>query len=176
MPKIDFSNIDLKNLACLISETLIEHKISAILVGGACVSIYSENRYQSYDLDFATFDELKAIEKALKKIGFKKKGRSFSHENCPYLIDFVNPPITIGHEAVHHFKTLKTRFGSLQLLKPVDSIKDRLAAYFHWNDMQALEQAILVGKTHKFDMKDVRRWAKKEGFLEKLRKIERRLR
>src|SRR5579885_2327998 len=111
MPKIDFSSIDLKALACVISEALIKNGISAILVGGACVSIYSKNRYQSYDLDFVTFEELKLIEKTLAKIGFKRKGRCFFHDDCPYLLDFVNPPITIGHEAIHHFETLKTRFG-----------------------------------------------------------------
>lgn len=72
--------------------------IDAVLVGGACVSIYSKNRYQSYDLDFVTYEELNNIEKALEKLGFKRSGRCFSHAKCPYLIDFVNPPIAIGHE------------------------------------------------------------------------------
>lgn len=48
----DFAAIDLKSLAFLVHNTLKEHGIEAILVDGACVSIYSENRYQSYDLDF----------------------------------------------------------------------------------------------------------------------------
>lgn len=108
MTEINFSNIDLKDLACLIYGTLKSHGIHAILVGGACVSIYSENRYQSYDLDFATYEELKFIEKALKTLGFERSGRCFSHIDCPYLIDFVNPPIAIGHEAIHHFETLNT--------------------------------------------------------------------
>lgn len=42
MSKLDFSNIDLKDLACLIYETLKSSGINAILVGGACVSIYFE--------------------------------------------------------------------------------------------------------------------------------------
>ena len=29
-------------------------------------------------------------------------------------------------------------------MTPTDSVKDRLAAYYHWNDQQALEQAIMV--------------------------------
>lgn len=168
MTKTDFSHIDLKDLACLIYETLKNDGINAILVGGACVSIYSENRYQSYDLDFVTYEDLKSIEKALKKLGFKREGRCFSHAQCLYLIDFVNPPIAIGNEPIRHFKTLNTSTGSLQLLTPTDSVKDRLASYFYWNDEQALEQALLVAKNHKIDLKDLKRWAKGEGFLPQL--------
>jgi len=165
MTQIDFSKIDLKDLACLIYETLKNSGINAVLVGGACVSIYSKNRYQSYDLDFATFEELKNIETALKKIGFKREGRCFSHPKCIYLIDFVNPPIAIGHEPIHHFEVLSTQSGSLQLLTPTDSVKDRLASYFHWNDEQALEQALLVAQNHEIDLKDLKRWSKEEGFI-----------
>lgn len=172
---MDFSNPDLKELASLIYETLKDSGINAVLVGGACVSIYSHNRYQSSDLDFATYEELKPIEKALKKLGFQRTGRQFSHPECPYLIDFVNPPISVGHEAVHEFSTLKTSTGSLRLLSPTDCVKDRLASFFHWNDAQALKQALMVAENHKVDLKDLKRWAKAEGFEKKfeefLRKV-----
>jgi hypothetical protein len=60
---IDFTNIDLKNLAVFIYTTLHSHGIEALLVGGACVSIYTHNRYQSYDLDFVSYEGLKSLEK-----------------------------------------------------------------------------------------------------------------
>lgn len=47
--------ISLKEFAGYISEELRMRGIEAVLVGGACVTIYSENRYQSYDLDFYLF-------------------------------------------------------------------------------------------------------------------------
>lgn len=165
---MDFSNPDLKELACLIYETLKSNGIKSVLVGGACVSIYSHNRYQSYDLDFATYEEIKSIEKALAKIGFKRRGRQFSHDQCPYLIDFVNPPIAVGHEAIHEFSTVNTPTGSLQLLSPTDCIKDRLASFFHWDDIQGLEQALMVAEDHSIDLKDLKHWAKKEGFEKKM--------
>jgi len=62
---MEFANTNLKDLACFIYEILKRNGIEAVLVGGACVSIYSQNRYQSYDLDFVTYEELKLIEKAL---------------------------------------------------------------------------------------------------------------
>ncbi len=149
-------------------ETLKSHQIDVVLVGGACVSIYSENRYQSMDVDFATYQELKLIEKVLQKFGFKRLGRSFSHEGCPYLVDFVNPPITVGHEAIHQFGKLQTPSGSLVLLLPTDCVKDRLASFFYWDDKQALDQALLVAKAHKIDIENIKKWADIEGFSGKL--------
>jgi len=165
---MDFSNPDLKELDCLIYETLKNSGINAVLVGGACVSIYSHNQYQSSDLDFATYEEIKPIEKALAKLGFKRIGRQFSHDKCPYFIDFVNPPISVGHEAIHQFSTVTTSIGSLQLLSPTDCVKDRLSSFFHWNDAQGLEQALMVAENHLIDLQDLKRWAIKEGFENKL--------
>lgn len=167
MKDVEFSNIDIKDLACFVYELLKNNGMDAVLVGGACVSIYSQNRYQSYDVDFATYVELRHIEKVLGKIGFRRVGRCFSHIDCPFVIDFVNPPIAIGNESIRHFNTLKTSAGTLKLLTPTDCVKDRLAIFIYWNDQQALEQAILVAKDHQIDIKDVERWAKKEGQQEK---------
>jgi hypothetical protein len=159
----DYANTNLKDLACYIYDHLKENKIDVVLVGGACVSIYSENRYQSYDLDFVTYEDLKSIEKVLSKLGFKRNGRSFIHPDCPFFIDFVNPTVAIGNEAVHNFNLLKTSIGSLQLLTPTDCIKDRLTSYFHWNDRQAFDQALLVANDHKVDLNALMSWAYTEG-------------
>ncbi len=48
--------------------------------------------------------------------------------------------------------------------RETDSVKDRLASYFYWNDQQALEQALLVAKNNQIDLKNLKRWAKEEGF------------
>ncbi len=165
---MNFKKIDIKDLACYIYATLKTAGIDAVLVGGACVSIYSQNRYQSLDLDFVTYEEMRPIETVLKPLGFQRRGRCFSHEECPYLLDFVNPPISVGGESIKDFKTLKTSYGSLQLLTPTDSVKDRLAAFFHWNDRQAFEQALLVAKDHKIKVNNLKRWAREEGHSDRL--------
>ena len=64
---------------------------------------------------------------------------------------------------------LSTETGSLQLLTPTDSVKDRLASFFYWQDEQAFEQALLVAKNHKIDLEDLKRWAKEEGFPSQLK-------
>lgn len=165
---MEYSNVDIKDLASFVYEVLKKDGIHAVLVGGACVSIYSQNRYQSYDLDFVTHENLKLIEKTLTKLGFKRTGRCFAHEDCSYLIDFVTPPVAIGHESIRHFETLKTPIGSLELLTPTDCIKDRLCSFFHWNDAQALEQALLVAKDCSIDLENIKHWARTEGYQEKL--------
>ncbi|MFS8563177.1 MAG: hypothetical protein LVR00_02120 [Rhabdochlamydiaceae bacterium] len=165
---MNFSKISLKKLACFVCQTLKNHGVDAVLVGGACVSIYSENRYQSMDVDFVTYIELKPIEKILGKYGFKRLGRCFTHKECPYVIDFVNPPVTIGQEAIHQFNTLTSSSGTLQLLSPTDCVKDRLASFFYWDDKQALDQAFLVAQEHSIDIKNLKCWAKAEGHSDKL--------
>ena len=55
------------------------------------------------------------------------------------------------------------------MLTPTDCVKDRLASYYHWNDKQALDQALLVcnDKPKKIDIKEIQRWSKQENHLEK---------
>lgn len=164
---MDLAKLDLKSLASFIYEVLHKNNIEAVLVGGACVSIYSHNQYQSYDLDFVVYESIKEIDSALKKFGFTRKGRCFYHKSTPFIIDFVNPPVAIASKPVNKFEVIKTRKGLLKLLTPIDCVKDRLSAYFFWNDFQSLEQAVLVAKKSKVNLNNIKRWATEENNLEK---------
>ncbi|OGW40000.1 MAG: hypothetical protein A2Y97_09640 [Nitrospirae bacterium RBG_13_39_12] len=175
--RTDWKKIGIKQLAALISEKLRERGIDAILVGGACVSIYTKNRYLSFDLDFVTHATLKKVATALADIGFKRESsRHFIRSGCPFFIEFVAPPAAIGNEPVRDKVRLKTKMGTVVMLTPTDSVKDRLAAYYHWNDPQALEQALMVAKAQKINLRDVKRWSEKEGHTEKYREFLNRLR
>jgi len=166
---IDFAAISISDLAGFVSQALIDAGIQCILVGGACVSIYSKNQYQSYDLDFVIYEDTRLVSKVLAEIGFKPKGRYFVHPKCQFFVEFVSPPVAIGNEPVKKIDTLNTPLGAIQLLSPQDCVKDRLASYFHWDDSQALEQAILVYKQNKkgIALSEIKRWAESEGCLEK---------
>lgn len=166
---IDFNSIDARDLSAFICQRLMDKGIHVVLTGGACVTIFSRNIYVSRDLDFVPDDieNMQRVSQALEEIGFMKKGRHFIRKDCPFLIEFVNPPLAIGGEKVKNINTIKTKYGKLNILSPTDCVKDRLAAYFHWNDRQSLEQAILVTKTQKIDQKEVRSWAKNENMLDK---------
>ncbi len=175
--KINWKNIKIRNLAALVCHKLKQGDIDAVLVGGACVSIYTDNTYVSYDLDFVSHSSLKDIAGVLSDLGFQRESsRHFIRKDCPFFIEFVAPPVSVGGEPVKKEETIKTPFGSLRLLTPADSVKDRLAAYYHWNDPQALEQAIMVAKAQKVKLPEIRKWSEKEGhkgkfdtFLKKLK-------
>jgi hypothetical protein len=166
--KIDWKNIKIRNLAALVCHELTKGGIHAVLVGGACVSIYTDNTYVSYDLDFVSHSSLKEIAEILSGLGFQRESsRHFIRKDCPFFIEFVAPPVSVGKEPIKKEEIVKTRYGSLRLLTPTDSVKDRLASYYHWNDPQALEQAIMVAKAKKVKMTEIRTWSEKEGHNEK---------
>jgi hypothetical protein len=166
--KIDWKNISIIELAAIVSEKLREKEIDSLVVGGACVSIYTRNRYQSSDIDFISHSTLKQITTALSELGFSKQpSRHFSRRDCPFFIEFVSPPAAVGRERIKDTHELTTRFGNLILLTPTDCVKDRLAAFFHWNDPQSLDQALMVAQSQDVDMKKVEAWALREGYPDK---------
>ena len=175
--KIEWKEISIRTLAAVISHVLRKNGIEVTLVGGACVSIYAKNKYISYDLDFVTENSIKELTPILAELGFKKRdGRLFEHPECKFLIDFPAPPIAIGNEPVFEFNSIKTNRGIIRLLTPTDCVKDRLTAYFFWNDHQALEQALLVAKNNKVNLTKIKKWAEKEGEMEKFKIFQKKLR
>ncbi len=70
---IDWQNIGIRDLAALVSERLRRGGVDSILVGGACVSIYTKNKYQSFDLDFVMHATMKEIAPLLAGLGFQRE-------------------------------------------------------------------------------------------------------
>ena len=62
---------------------------------------------------------------------------------------------------------IQTDAGILRLLTPTDAIKDRLAAYYHWNSERTLEQALWIAQKNSFDMDNIKQWSAKEGMNDK---------
>lgn len=166
--KFDWQNIEIKELSALVSSHLQKNGIEVVLVGGGCVSIYSDNQYMSNDIDFITFSSIKKITPVLEELGFKNlRGRLFENPHCKFLLDFPAPPVSIGDKPVSKFNNINTNFGTICLLTPEDCIKDRLAAFFFWNDQQSLDQAVLVVKRNKINFSEIKKWAKIQGESEK---------
>ena len=174
---IDWQKVDIKKLAAIISDHLKKNDIDVVLVGGACVSIYSDNKYLSYDIDLITDSSIKTIIPVLGELGFKNtSSRLFENPHCKFLIDFVAPPASIGDERLSEFNYLNTRFGTICLLTPTDCVRDRLAAYFLWNDLQSLDQAVMVAKRNKIYLSEIKKWAENQGEQEKYKIFVKRLR
>jgi hypothetical protein len=156
--------LGIREVAALLSKHLRERGLEAVLVGGACVSIYSSSEYESFDLDFVSYEDSKKIQSALEELGFHKTvGRHYDHPDSRYYAEFLSPPVSIGREHVSQFKHLKTPLGVIKMLTPLDCVKDRMAAYIHWGDRQSLKQAAMVARAHKVSPKKVLAWATKEG-------------
>lgn len=167
---------DIQTVASVVCSCLLKHRIDAVLSGGAVVSIYTHNEYESKDLDFISSSDIKVIENALDEIGFKKSsGRHFVHANTEYFVEFPKPPLAIGNMLINEWATQNNKAGQLQLLTPTHSVMDRLAGYFHWNDKQNLDQALMIAKRHPVKIKEIERWAKSEDAIEKFEIFQKKL-
>jgi hypothetical protein len=164
-------------LAAFICDACLKHGLDIVLSGGACVSIYTKNRYASFDLDFVLRSPVprKKIRQAMDELGFSEDGRHFRHPHTPYIVEFLLPPLSVGQEPVREVHEIRTGGRILRLLSPTDCVKDRLAGFFHWNDRPSLEQAVLVCRTERVDLKEVGRWSVNEGMGEKHKEFERAL-
>jgi hypothetical protein len=162
---MDLGKASLSALAAMICDHCRKQGIEVVLSGGACVSIYARKRYLSYDLDFVLLETVprKRLRTAMEAIGFKSEGRHFRHPKTPFIVEFLLPPLSVGEEPVREIRELKRGRSVLRLLSPTDCVKDRLAAFYHWNDRQSLDQAILVCRAADVDLDEVERWSIAEG-------------
>jgi hypothetical protein len=161
----------IEGLAAIVSTTLAAAGIDAVLSGGAVVSIYTNNEYESNDLDFISPADTSRIAKAMALLGFKRKGRMFSHPRTSLFVEFPAGPLAIGDELIREVGQKRTAAGTIKLLTPTQCVMDRLAAYFHWNDPQSLDQAVMVASSQKISFSKLDAWAKREGASEKLEKF-----
>ena len=152
-------------LAAYIDTHLKKKGIHVVLSGGACVAIYSGYKYVSKDLDFIALYTLnhKAIAEVMKEIDFLPDGRYYVHPDTQYFVEFISGPPSVGEDPIREIQELEMGTGTLRIISPTESVKDRLAAYYHWQDLQSLAQAILVAKNQRIDLKNIEDWSNREG-------------
>jgi hypothetical protein len=173
------AGMTIEEVAALVCETLSSHGIRTVLSGGAVVSIYSDNEYESYDLDFVMVGLAKKTDTAMQELGFRKeKGRHWTHPRTKYWVEFSPGPVQVGNTVIHEVAERETPFGLLRLLPPTECVMDRLTWYYHDNDPQALDQAIWVAARHPIDLDRIEEWSAEENaagefseFLRRLREI-----
>lgn len=168
MPTIT-SDSTLEDVAAIVSSALERAGIPATLSGGAAVSIYSDNEYQSKDLDFVTAATVAEISPVLSELGFVHTGvprlSQFSHPMIDWFVEFPPTPISFGHLHVTHEQcgVIDLPAGQLRIVTPTQSVMDRLAAAIAWNDAQSREQAVLVASNQEIDWDELQMWFKNEG-------------
>lgn len=168
----------LADLAALVSDACRTSGIEIVLSGGACVSLYTRNKYESFDLDFVLMAQAdrKRVGPVLEALGFRKEGRHFRHPETPYIVEFLSPPLSVGAEPVREIGEIRRGKRTLRLLSATDCVKDRLAAFYHWGDRPSLAQAVLVCRDAGVDLREVGRWSRHEGMKDKFQDFRKALR
>jgi len=162
----------LKELAFVVGDHLTKEGVHALLVGGGVVSIYTNNEYESNDLDFISPESHKDLVKAMGKIGFEQKGRHFMHPKSNFYVEFPGTTLIIGDEPQKTYASITFEDKSLKLMSPTQSIMDRLAAFYHWNDRGSLDQAVMIARAQPFSLEKVKSWSANEGESEKFKIFE----
>ncbi len=161
------SKTPLAELAALVSQALERAGLRATLSGGAAVSLYSENEYESKDLDFVSNERLKMLGEAIAPLGFARvgQGREFENPDSPWYVEFPPGPLAFGETSItdDEASVVETDYGPLRIIGPTHVVMDRLAAYLHWHDNPSLDQAVLVAKRQHIDWSALAEWAAAEG-------------
>jgi hypothetical protein len=152
-------------LAAYIQDSLDREGIKVVLSGGSAVSFYSSDKYVSKDLDLinANFAKRSRIRLVMEKIGFQEQGRYFMNPQTQFFVEFPDGPLSVGEEPVKEISEFELATGTLRVVSATDCVKDRLCAFYFWNDQQGLAQAILVAESQKVNLKEVKRWSIVEG-------------
>lgn len=94
---------------------------------------------------------------------------------CSYDIDFVTAASC--RDLVPVMASLGFTLGAGRRFEtPTPCVKDRLAAFYHWRDVQGLEQAVMVARDHRVSVAEIERWSKAEGHTEAFGEFRKRLR
>lgn len=159
----------LADVALCVGKALETAGIRAVLTGGACASLYSRGRYESSDLDFVVVNEVRTmrLDAAMEDAGFLRKGGHYEHPEAAFFVEFFPGPLAVGEDAHVRPAVHRIRKGRIMALSPTDSCRDRLAAFFHWNDRHGLRAAVEIAHRQAVDLKMMRAWSIREGALDK---------
>jgi hypothetical protein len=152
-----------EEVAAVVCDALDQAGIEVVLSGGAVVSIYSENEYESFDLDFIRTGLARNVDRVMEALGFEKIGRHWKHAESEFFVEFPPGPVLVGELVVTEFSERRTPVGTLRILTPTDCVMDRLAGFYHWNDEQCVEQAVAVASRHPIDLDRIRDWSVRES-------------
>ena len=159
------STSTLRQVVEAVSRTLNAHGIRAVLTGGACASLHSRGDYLSRDLDYiiqgrVTRAELDA---ALAAVGFARDGASYTHPRSLFFVEFPAGPLAIGDDDLVEPVVVQVGHAPVLCLSATDSCRDRLAAFYHWNDRQSLDVAARIARHQRVNMRAIRAWSVREG-------------
>lgn len=171
------ANSTLRDVAVAVAAALQKAGIRAVLTGGGIATIHTRGDYKSDDLDFIlqSAPTRKQLDEALKAVGFKRAGDHYEHPTTRFFVEFPRGPLSIGRDLGIRPVEVKVGRGRVLALSPTDSCRDRLAAFYFWNDRQSLDIAVRIAIRERVDLGAVRRWSESEGMAERCGEFEREL-
>lgn len=157
----------LREVAFAVCTALERVGVTAVLTGGGAATLYAPEAIQSFDLDFVleVYSDENSPGRALEELGFQREGHDYRHRTSRFQLEFPVGPLAIGDERIERWNTLREGSELLHVITATDSCRDRLAAFFHFQDRSALDQACAVYAAAKeqIDLKKIRAWSQREG-------------
>ncbi|NOT30812.1 MAG: hypothetical protein HOP15_10240 [Planctomycetes bacterium] len=170
----------LREVAFAVCTALDRVGVTAVLTGGGAATLYAPEAIQSFDLDFVleVYSDKNSPGKVLEELGFRREGHDYRHRASRFQLEFPVGPLAIGAERIERWSTLRAGPGLLHVITATDSCRDRLAAFFHFQDRSALDQACAVyaAQKRRIVLKKVRAWSQREGKLDAFEEFARRVR
>ncbi len=166
MTKTIHKDLSIGEFAAIIFAHLESEGINAVLTGGAVVSIYTENKYESGDADFISPSEQKEIIESMSHLGFSQiapNDRHLKHPDCNFLVEFPDRTLLLGGEYQRQVSETEIAGTIIKLLSPTQSVMDRLVRYIAWKDIQGLDQAQWICEKHPITLERIYSWSKNEG-------------
>ncbi len=77
----------------------------------------------------------------------------FNGSRCSWGATWYNSPVEVKVQAIDRSA------GVLNVISVEDCIRDRLAAFFFWDDFQSLEQSCLVASDNTIELTSIEMWA-----------------
>ena len=156
-------------VAAAVGAALRRHGIAAVLTGGACACLYTRGEYSSVDVDFILSGRVTQarLDAAMAEVGFTHEGDRYVHPSSSFFVEFPRGPLAVGSD--HGVEPVEVAVGSSRTLalSATDSCRDRLAAFYHWDDRQSLSVAVAIARRHRLDLDVIRRWSMAEGHPER---------
>ncbi len=151
----------LGDVAFTVGDALRRAGIEAVLTGGACASLYTRGRHVPADADFVlgASADARAVGQAMRSVGFRRTGDHWACPGVRFYVEFPRGPLAIGRD--HRLRPVfRARRAARTLsLSPTDSCRDRLAAFYHWGDRQALAVAVKIALLHPVRLGVIRAWS-----------------
>ena len=101
-------------------------------------------------------------EAALRGLGYQQLGGTYRHDSNAFTVEFPPGPLGIGDDLDLSYDTVGRGDELLYIISRTDCVRDRLAAFYFFNDRSALKAAVGVAASGTIDLPKIERWSTAE--------------